>query len=51
MPIRHVLAAATRPRLEARFVIIRGFDGYTTNLPIDILDLDDVLLGIGEVTP
>jgi DMSO/TMAO reductase YedYZ molybdopterin-dependent catalytic subunit len=43
VPIRQVLAT-TRPRPEARFVIIRGFDGYTTNLPIEILDRDDVLL-------
>lgn len=43
VPIRHLLAAA-QPLPEARFVIIRGFDGYATNLPIDALDNDDVLL-------
>jgi DMSO/TMAO reductase YedYZ molybdopterin-dependent catalytic subunit len=43
VPIRHLLKAV-RPRSEARFAIIRGFDGYTTNLPIDVLDTDDVLL-------
>jgi DMSO/TMAO reductase YedYZ molybdopterin-dependent catalytic subunit len=43
VPVRQLLAAA-RPRPEARFVIIRGFDGYTTNVPIEILDDDAVLL-------
>lgn len=43
VPIRQLLAA-TGPRPEARFVIIRGFDGYTTNLPIELLDNDAVLL-------
>lgn len=43
VPIRHLIAA-TRPKPEARFVIIRGHDGYATNLPIEILDSDAVLL-------
>jgi DMSO/TMAO reductase YedYZ molybdopterin-dependent catalytic subunit len=43
VPVRH-LFAAVEPRPEARFVIIRGFDGYTTNLPLEILDDDSVLL-------
>lgn len=43
VPIRHLLAAV-RPRPESRFVIIRGSDGYTTNVPIEVLDDDDVLL-------
>jgi len=43
VPIRQLLAAV-KPRPEARFVIIRGFDGYTTNLPFEILDDDSVLL-------
>jgi len=32
VPIRHQLAAV-EPKPEARFVIIRGYDGYATNLP------------------
>jgi DMSO/TMAO reductase YedYZ molybdopterin-dependent catalytic subunit len=43
VPIRHLLAAI-RPRPEARYVVARGYDGYATNLPIEILDHDDVLL-------
>ncbi len=43
VPVRHLLSTV-KPRIEARFVIIRGFDGYTTNLPIEVLDDDAVLL-------
>ncbi len=43
VPIRCLLEAV-QPKPEARFVIIKGFDGYTTNLPIEILDDDAVLL-------
>ena len=32
IPIHHLLAAV-KPKPEARFVIIRGYDGYATNLP------------------
>jgi len=32
------------PKPEARFVIFHGYDGYTTNLPIDRFDRDDSLL-------
>jgi DMSO/TMAO reductase YedYZ molybdopterin-dependent catalytic subunit len=43
VPVRHLLEAV-QPLPTARFVIIRGFDGYTTNLPIERLDSDDVIL-------
>jgi len=41
--IREVLSRA-RPRAEARFAIIHAPQGYTTNLPLEELDQDDVLL-------
>jgi DMSO/TMAO reductase YedYZ molybdopterin-dependent catalytic subunit len=43
--IRLVLERA-RPRPNARHVIVHAEQGYTTNLPIDELDQDDVLLAI-----
>lgn len=36
--------AVVRPRPEARFIIFHAWDGYTTNLPLDAFDDDDVLL-------
>lgn len=33
-----------KPRLEARFVLFGSHDGYTTNLPLEVLADDDVLL-------
>jgi DMSO/TMAO reductase YedYZ molybdopterin-dependent catalytic subunit len=41
--MRHLLAAI-RLRPEAKYVIARGYDGYATNLPISIIDNDEVLL-------
>src|SRR5262249_53636827 len=41
--IRLVLERA-RPRPNARHVIVHAEQGYTTNLPLDELDQDDVLL-------
>lgn len=38
------LLAAVQPRAEARFVIIKGFDGYTTCLPVDDLRREGALL-------
>lgn len=39
----HVLAAAgVRP--EAKFCVVHGYDGYTTNLPLHRLQQDNVLL-------
>jgi len=40
---RHLLAAV-RPRKEARFLLLRSFDGYTTNIPLARFADDDVLL-------
>ena len=44
--IREVLAR-TQPRADARYVIIHSHGGYTTNLPLDVLADDDVLLATG----
>lgn len=38
------LIAEVRPRDEARFVLIKSYDGYTTNLPVDYLYEDDSLI-------
>ena len=38
------LLAACRPREEARFVVLYGNDGYTTNLALDDFAADDALL-------
>lgn len=38
------LIAEVRPKDEARFVIVKGYDGYTTNLPVDWLHEPDSLL-------
>ncbi|MGC2854128.1 sulfite oxidase-like oxidoreductase [Novispirillum sp. DQ9] len=43
VPLRHVLDLV-RPKADARFVLARSFDGYTTNLPLAALEDDDVLL-------
>jgi DMSO/TMAO reductase YedYZ molybdopterin-dependent catalytic subunit len=40
---RHVLQVA-RPRPEARFVSFTSYDNYSTNLPLETCDDDDVLL-------
>lgn len=40
---RHLLLLA-QPLAEARHLIIHSFDGYTTNLPLDLFDQPDVLL-------
>jgi len=40
---RHLIAQV-RPRPEARFVMFRSWDGYTTNVPLARFDDDDVLL-------
>ncbi|MFI4989219.1 MAG: sulfite oxidase-like oxidoreductase [Alphaproteobacteria bacterium] len=39
----HILALV-RPKPEVRHVIFHGFDGYTTNLPLDVFAGGDVLL-------
>jgi DMSO/TMAO reductase YedYZ molybdopterin-dependent catalytic subunit len=41
--IQHVLQLA-RVRRSARFVLAHAEQGYTANLPLDVLDDDDVLL-------
>jgi len=43
VPIQHILERA-RPKPSARFVLEHAEQGYTTNLPLDILNDDDVLL-------
>lgn len=40
---RHLLALV-RPRAEAKFLMFRSYDGYTTNVPLDRFADDDVLL-------
>ncbi len=43
VPIRHILERA-QLRSGARFVLAHAEQGYTANLPLDVLDDDDVLL-------
>jgi len=43
VPIQHILERA-RPKPSARFVVEHAEQGYTTNLPLDLLDDNDVLL-------
>jgi DMSO/TMAO reductase YedYZ molybdopterin-dependent catalytic subunit len=43
VPIRHILERAG-VKHEARFVLAHAEQGYTANLPLDVLDDDDVLL-------
>lgn len=43
VPIQHILERA-RPKPSARFAVEHAEQGYTTNLPLDLLDDDDVLL-------
>ncbi len=40
---RHLLAVV-RPRAEASHLVCHGYDGYTTNLPLEAFDQPDVLL-------
>ena len=40
---RHLIEVA-RPRPEARFVYFMSYDNYSTNLPLEACDDDDVLL-------
>ena len=40
---RHLLGLV-RPRAAARFVLLRSYDGYTTNLPLERFAAEDVLL-------
>jgi len=41
--VEHIMAR-TRPTAEARFVVIHAEQGYTTNLPLEVFDDDDVIL-------
>jgi len=54
IPIREVLTLA-RPRPEARFALVQAEYGFTTNLPLEDLDREDVLLAYKhngkELTP
>lgn len=43
VPALHLLDLV-RPRPEARFLMLRSYDGYTTNLPLADFADDDVLL-------
>lgn len=43
VPIGHILELV-RPTSDARHVIVHAEQGYTTNLPIEVLDDDDVIL-------
>lgn len=38
------LLAEVRPRSDARFVLIKSYDGYTTNLPIEYLEAPESLI-------
>jgi DMSO/TMAO reductase YedYZ molybdopterin-dependent catalytic subunit len=40
---RHILSVV-RPLPQVRFVLFSSYDGYTTNLPLEACDDDDVLL-------
>lgn len=42
-----VLIAAAQPDPDARFVTLHGADGYTTNLPLEALLDDDVIVAHG----
>ncbi len=33
-----------RPKPEARFLVCHGYDGYTTNIPLDTFNSDDVII-------
>ncbi len=46
VPIRHLLESVV-PRPGAGYVIAHCEHGYTTSLPLDVLDRDDVLLCYG----
>jgi DMSO/TMAO reductase YedYZ molybdopterin-dependent catalytic subunit len=43
VPVRHLLEVAG-PTGDARFAMIKSHDGYSTNLPVEVLLRDDVLL-------
>jgi DMSO/TMAO reductase YedYZ molybdopterin-dependent catalytic subunit len=43
VPALHLLDVV-QPRPQARFIMLRSFDGYTTNLPLADFADDDVLL-------
>jgi len=43
VPMRAVLDAA-KPFPTAKFVMLRSYDGYSTNLPLADIDRDDVLI-------
>jgi DMSO/TMAO reductase YedYZ molybdopterin-dependent catalytic subunit len=45
--IREILQRA-RPKPSASHVMVHAYGGYTTNLPLDVLDDDDVLLAHGH---
>ena len=38
------LLDAVRPREDAKFCVIHGYDGYTTNVPLERLQADNVML-------
>jgi len=38
------LLATVRPHAEAKFAVIHGYDGYTTNVPLQRLQADGVIL-------
>ncbi len=38
------LLAACQPRVDARFVVLHSYDGYTTNLPLEDFAAEDALL-------
>ena len=42
-PIQHILERA-KLKPTARFVVVHAEQGYTANLPLDVLDDDDVML-------
>ncbi|MBL8630042.1 MAG: sulfite oxidase-like oxidoreductase [Rhodospirillaceae bacterium] len=39
------LLAAVEPKPEAKFLMVKSFDGYSTNVPLADVDRDDVFLG------
>jgi len=43
VPMRALLAAA-KPLSTAKYLMVKGFDGYSTNIPLSDVDRDDVFL-------
>ena len=47
MPIQHILERA-QLKPDAHFVLAHSEQGYTANMPLEVLDDDDVLLAMSR---